>query len=66
MLLSVADPILYGDGRIGATVTTANADETFVDQIIFASTDSGWRIDQVVLGEAIHATPAATPGSTQP
>ena len=66
VLLSVADPILYGDGRIGATVTTANADETFVDQIIFASTDSGWRIDQVVLGEAIHATPAATPGSTQP
>jgi hypothetical protein len=66
VLLAVADPILYGDGRIGATVTTANAEATFIDQIIFAKTDEGWRIDQVVLGKEQHATPAATPGSTQP
>jgi len=66
VLLAVADAILYADGRIGATVTTANADETFIDQVIFAKTDNGWRIDQVVLGEEQRATPAATPGSTQP
>ena len=66
VLLAVSDSVLYGDGRIGATVTTANADATFTDQIIFASTNDGWRIDQVVLGDEQHATPAATPGSTQP
>ena len=52
--------------QVGATVTTANVDATFIDQIIFAKTDVGWRIDQVVLGVEQHATPAATPGSTQP
>jgi hypothetical protein len=66
VLLAVAHPIRYVDGRIGATVTTANVDATFIDQIIFAKTDVGWRIDQVVLGVEQHATPAATPGSTQP
>ena len=66
MLLAVTDLLRYQDGRIGAMVTTANSDNSFTDLLIFASTDAGLRIDQVVLQEDLEATPAATPGSQNP
>ena len=61
VLISIADLVLYADGRIGAEITTANADDEFVDLLVFVETDNGWRIDQVLLGRNVPAlaTPAA-------
>ncbi|HRA47964.1 MAG TPA: hypothetical protein PK819_07850 [Thermomicrobiales bacterium] len=61
-LISVTNPIAYNDGRIGITVTTANADDTFVDELILAQTEDGWQIDQVISHDPQpDATPTASP-----
>lgn len=62
VVLSIADAVRYGDGRIGATVTTANADAVYIDLIVLVETNDGWRIDQVVLGDGLsgNGTPAAS------
>lgn len=60
-LIAVEDPVRFEDGRIAVTVVTENAVSRFTDQLIFAETDDGWRLDQVVLGEAhgLESTPVA-------
>lgn len=50
-LIWVTEPVRYEDGRIGVTVVMANADGEYTDLLIFLSTEDGWRLDQVVLGE---------------
>ena len=66
MLLSVSDLVVYADGRVGATVTTANLTDTFTDLIVFAGTDDGWKIDQVVLGDDNARRGTPTNGSEEP
>lgn len=61
-LVSVDDVMLAADGRISATVTTANATSVFLDRLWFAETAEGWKIDAVEPGTAQPAaSPAATP-----
>jgi hypothetical protein len=65
VLLGVGQPVRYADGRIGVLVTTANADSTFTDLLVFAEVDFAevdeeWRIDQVVIDAGSDATPAAS------
>lgn len=63
-LVAVDDVTVGADGRVTATVTTANASEVFVDQLWFTETPGGWKIDAVELGAAEAAgTPIATPSA---
>ena len=59
-LVSVDDVVALTDGRVEATVTTANATERFTDVIVFANVDDRWLIDAVALGESNEtATPTS-------
>jgi hypothetical protein len=58
-LISVGDFALLPDGRISAVVTTANADQTFVDTLIFANVDGKWLIDEIASETPAPATPVA-------
>jgi hypothetical protein len=59
VLLGIDQLVRYGDGRLGVLVTTANADSTFTDLLVFARVDEVLQIDQVVLDVNEAATPAA-------
>jgi hypothetical protein len=58
-LVAIEHPVRYDDGRIAVMVTTANADERYLDQLIFTETAGGWRLDQAIAGETVGAE--ATP-----
>jgi hypothetical protein len=60
VLLGMSQPVRYADERIGGLVTTANADSSFADLLVFAEVDEEWRIDQVVIDAGSDATPAAS------
>ena len=61
VLISVTNPIWYSGNRIGISVTTTNADSTYVDRLIFVEVDNVWKIDQVLLN--IDGTPVASPSA---
>ena len=61
-LISVANVMLLEDGRISVQVVTANAEFIFSDILVFAETDTGWRIDQVIRGDEL--VPLGTPVTT--
>jgi hypothetical protein len=63
-LTSVDHAVWYGDGRLGAAVSTTNALGTYVDLIIFSNDAGTWKIDQVVPGDEF--IPAASPVSGTP
>jgi len=50
-LESVADIRELAGGQVIATVTTSNAENVFVDTLIFAQITGEWKIDGVMLGE---------------
>ena len=58
-LISVENPMAYNGARIGITVTTANADETYIDELIFVQVNSDWKIDQTIARPDSNATPQA-------
>jgi hypothetical protein len=59
-LVSIGDVMELADGRVAATVTTENAKERFVDDVLLKETDGRWLIDEVVTGEP---EPRGTPVS---
>lgn len=57
-LVSIAEPAMHADASIAVTVTTANANATFVDRLRLIEVGEGWRIDRVEPVEEVAATPA--------
>jgi hypothetical protein len=61
-LEAVANIRLLSDGRVATAVTTANAEQRFVDTVILAfdAVSERWLIDEVILGEP---EPVSTPAA---